>query len=61
MSFFLGGGGWYAIEGVDILLCNVVFLLILNKCLGMITDLYIDKFKFKVRIVFFQKKTSAFI
>lgn len=25
--------------------------IILNKCLGMITDLYIDKFKFKVRIL----------
>lgn len=36
------GGLW----GIDITL-----FIILNKCQGMITDLFIDKFKFKVRIL----------
>ena len=40
------------IEGVDI--SSYIYLFILNICLGMITDLYIDKFKFKVRIVLYQ-------
>ena len=36
----------WGLWGIDITL-----FILLNKCQGMITDLYIDKFKFKVRIL----------